>query len=155
MPGRGQHSEASATLDVDGRPCAARPMRGSGAGHAEGLATVARTVDDVLEACRWMPGRVLVLCAGAITPESSSVIARSARLATFAAIVVVAQDVTALARMGAERLPVPAVVVTRAEDRALVCRATQVSVGVQRWAGEPARTMPVGRPERRRSTAAP
>ncbi len=149
MTGRGHAGDTFATLHVDGRLCSARPMRGSAVGHARGLAIVAESTPEVTEACRWMPGRVLVLSGEAISPASAAVVARSACLATFAAIVVVASDEADLAHMGEDAVPIPVVLVTRAEDGPWTRRATRVSVGVPRRA-EPVHDIRATHHERRR-----
>ncbi|MGB8022460.1 MAG: hypothetical protein WCF04_14615 [Candidatus Nanopelagicales bacterium] len=123
--------EYSAYLSVDGRPCEARPMRGSGLGEATGLAVIAATEQEVLDAAGWMPGRILVLCGEAITPAAVPVIINSAQLATFRGIVVITDDQVDLGHMGDTRLPIPIVYVHRQADQAWMRRAVRVTVGVQ------------------------
>lgn len=123
--------EYSASLNVDGRPCAARPMRGSGLGEATGLAVVAASEQEVLDAVSWMPGRILVLCGEAITPAAVPVIINSAQLATFRGIVVITDDQVDLGHMGDTRLPIPIVYVHRQADQAWMRRAVRITVCVQ------------------------
>lgn len=106
-------------------------MRGSGLGEATGLAVIAATEQEVLDAAGWMPGRILVLCGEAITPAAVPVIINSAQLATFRGIVVITDDQVDLGHMGDTRLPIPFVYVHRQADQAWMRRAVRVTVGVQ------------------------
>lgn len=125
-----------ATLSVDGRACRARPMAGSGEGTASGLAVLAQTEGEVLEAAAWMPGRVLILCGEAITRSTIPVVVNSAHLSTFVGIVVVTRDLVDLGHMGTGGLPIPVVVVQRDADLQWMRRAVRVTLGVHPVADE-------------------
>ncbi len=64
----GMHSLAA--LFVDGRECAARPVRGTGVGRVAGLCVRGTSPQSVRAALDWMPGRILVLADGGITPTA-------------------------------------------------------------------------------------
>lgn len=138
-----------ASLSVDGRRFDARPLRGSALGQATGVAAVAPTDHDVLEAVSQLPGRVLILCGEAITRQTVPVVINSAQLATFVGIVVVTDDPAHLGQMGAGGLPIPVVVVSREVDREWLRRAVRVTLAVQ---AEQAAEVDVRahRPDRRR-----
>lgn len=144
--GAGHHT---ASLNVDGRAFEARPLRGSALGQATGLAVVAPTERDVLEAVAQLPGRVLILCSEAITRQTVPVVVNSAHLETFVAIVVVTDDPADLGRIAVSGVPIPIVVVSREVDREWLRRAVRVTVGV-RADGQAEVDVRSHRPERRR-----
>ena len=86
------HSEHAllAALFVEGRECAARPVRGTGVGKVAGLCVRGTSPQSVRAALDWMPGRILVLADGGIAPDCLTSVARSAHLDTLSAIVVLA-----------------------------------------------------------------
>ncbi|MGV1005825.1 MAG: hypothetical protein ACOYEV_13925 [Candidatus Nanopelagicales bacterium] len=141
----------SASLRVDGRVVECRPMRGSGMGEVSGLAVVACTERDVLDAAAWLPGRVLVLTGRSITRNTVPVVVKGAHMATFAGLVVIADDLHDLGHMGESGLPVPVVFVQREADHAWMRKAMRVSVSVL----ERSEVLDVrgDRPERRRRPA--
>ncbi|HEX6887855.1 MAG TPA: hypothetical protein VF143_07090 [Candidatus Nanopelagicales bacterium] len=137
-----------ATLDVEGRGCDARPLRGSGLGHVCGPVLVVRSVQALSLALPGLPGRVLVLDEAACAPAA---LADLARLPTgaFAAIVALTDDMLALGESSLPQRGVPAVAVLRSADRDLVRRAIRVCVGVHERAPV-AHPVPAPRRPRRR-----
>lgn len=142
----------SATLRVDGRFVESRPMRGSGTGEVSGLAVVACCDRDVLDAAAWLPGRVLILNGSALTRNTVPVVVKGAHMATFAALVVITDDLLDFGHMGESGLPVPVVFVEREADHAWMRKAMRVTVSVTK---RDDRVLDVRgtRPERRRRPA--
>lgn len=146
----------SASLHVDGRFVQARAMAGSGVGEASGLAVVTTTEAEVMAAASWLPGRVIVLTGSAITRRTVPVVVKGAHLATFSALVVVADDLYDLGHVGRSGLPVPVVFVDRPADHFWMLRATRISVCVTSGSDGPGAGDVVDvRPRRRRSPLAP
>lgn len=124
---RGLKAEVSA----DGRPCAARPLLGSGLGQALGLGVLARTGDEVREALNWMPGRILVLADDGLDVSCQQRVAHSAHLRTLVGIVVLADDETDLSHLAAVESSVPMVLVVRSHDQRSLRRAVRIGVEVR------------------------
>jgi hypothetical protein len=120
-----------ATLSVEGRACAARPLSGCAVGHVAGVAVLADSEHAMHEAEAWMPGRILVLTDDRIPHRVIDALLAEARATTFAAIVVLCHDDADLGRLGDARLGIPIVVVTRPTDRERVRRAVRLSLSVQ------------------------
>ena len=122
-------SGLSATVVADGRECTARTVAGAGRADVTGVAVLATTAPCVQDALDWMPGRVLVLADAALSGECLKAVARSTHPATFAAIVVLADDgvdVEPLSVAGSA----PVVIVSRPSDQARVRRAVRLGVRV-------------------------
>lgn len=142
-----------ATLSVEGRPCAARPLRGSCLGTATGLCTHVDAPGALRAAATSLPGRILVLAGEALVDGALD---RLPVGSTFAAIVVLTGDRADLERIGAPLIDVPCVAVAQAVDQELVRRAVRVTITVQDGPG-PAVELPVPRQavRRRRAAGAP
>lgn len=140
-----------ATLTVEGRTCAARPIPASCVGAASGLAVVADSARAARDATRWMPGRILVLTEqGLAACLDGGVLADLARWG-FAAVVLLVQDEPAV-RADWPHLPI--VVVSRPQDQEHVRRAVRICVEVVD-APTTATTVPRPRHPRRRQRIAP
>ncbi|MCU0300366.1 MAG: hypothetical protein MUF35_02030 [Candidatus Nanopelagicales bacterium] len=141
---------AVAHLDVEGRRCAVRPLRGTGLGSVCGPAAVVDSLEALRTTTGWLPGRVLVLGEGALQQACLAHL-DSLPAGTFAAIVALTEDVHALAGL---RLPggrTPAVAVTRPADREMVRRGILICVTVS---DRPEQRHPIPAPRRpRRRTA--
>ena len=124
-----------AALFVDGRECAARPVRGTGVGKVSGLSVRGTSPESVRAALDWMPGRILVLADGGLAPECLTSVARSAHLETLSAIVVLACEGSDLGPLGHVESAVPVVLVPRESDQQWVRRAVRLVVEVR--AGDP------------------
>ncbi|HYN55905.1 MAG TPA: hypothetical protein VES03_01790 [Motilibacterales bacterium] len=124
-----------AALFVDGRQCAATPVRGTGVGKVAGLCVRGTSAQSVRAALDWMPGRILVLADAGLSPDCLTSVARSAHLDTLAAIVVLATEGTDLGPLGRVESAVPVVLVPRESDQQWVRRAVRLMVEVR--AGEP------------------
>lgn len=124
-----------AALFADGRECAARPVRGTGVGRVSGLCVRGASPESVRAALDWMPGRVLVLDEGGLSPECLTSVARSAHLDTLSSIVVLAAEGADLGPLGRVDSAVPVVLVTRESDQVWVRRAVRLVVEVR--AGDP------------------
>ena len=124
-----------AALFVDGRECAARPVRGTGVGKVAGLCVRGTSPQSVRAALDWMPGRILVLADGGIAPDCLTSVARSAHLDTLSAIVVLAAGGADLGPLDRVECAVPVVVVPRESDQQWVRRAVRLVVEVR--AGDP------------------
>ncbi len=149
-PLRLEHESAfSASLRVDGRIVECRPMRGSGTGEVSGLAVVAGSDRDVLDAAAWLPGRILILVGSALTRNTVPVVVKGAHMATFAALVVISDDLLDFGHMGESGLPVPVVFVEREADHAWMRKAMRVTVSVSERADN-VLDVRGGRSERRR-----
>jgi hypothetical protein len=131
------HSEHAllAALFVEGRECAARPVRGTGVGRVAGLCVRGTSPQSVRAALDWMPGRILVLADGGIAPDCLTSVARSAHLDTLSAIVVLAAGGADLGPLDRVECAVPVVVVPRESDQQWVRRAVRLVVEVR--AGDP------------------
>jgi hypothetical protein len=131
------HSEHAllAALFVEGRECAARPVRGTGVGRVAGLCVRGTSPESVRAALDWMPGRILVLADGGISPDCLTSVARSAHLDTLSAIVVLAAGGADLGPLDRVECAVPVVVVPRESDQQWVRRAVRLVVEVR--AGDP------------------
>ena len=131
------HSEHAllAALFVEGRECAARPVRGTGVGKVAGLCVRGTSPQSVRAALDWMPGRILVLADGGIAPDCLTSVARSAHLDTLSAIVVLAAGDADLGPLDRVECAVPVVVVPRESDQQWVRRAVRLVVEVR--AGDP------------------
>lgn len=111
-----------------------------------------------MAAASWLPGRVIVLTGSAITRRTVPIVVKGAHLATFSALVVIADDLYDLSHVGRSGLPVPVVFVDRAADHFWMLRATRVSVSVSQRADPATGEVIDVRPRRRRAplvTAAP
>lgn len=124
-----------AALFVDGRECAARPVRGTGVGKVSGLSVRCTSPESVRAALDWMPGRILVLADGGLADECLTAVARSAHLDTLAAIVVLGGPGIDLGPLGRVESAVPVVLVPRSSDQQWVRRAVRLVVDVH--AGDP------------------
>ena len=124
-----------AALFVEGRECAARPVRGTGVGRVAGLCVRGTSPQSVRAALDWMPGRILVLADGGIAPDCLTSVARSAHLDTLSAIVVLAAGDADLGPLDRVECAVPVVVVPRESDQQWVRRAVRLVVEVR--AGDP------------------
>ncbi len=118
-----------ALLDVEGRACEVRPLRGTGIGRVCGPAVVVDSLEALRVATGWLPGRVLVLGPDAIEPACLAILDRLPAGA-FAAIVVLTDDVAALAGLNLPGGQVPAVAVLRPTDRDMVRRGILICVTV-------------------------
>lgn len=118
----------TATLSVEGRPCAARPLRGSCLGTASGLCVHVDSRAALHGAATSLPGRILVLSGGALTPGVLDALPVGS---TFAGIVVLTGERAVLQQIGSPLLDIPSVTVSRPVDQDLVRRAVRVSVTVQ------------------------
>lgn len=125
-----------AALFVDGRECAAQPVRGTGVGRVAGLCVRGTSPQSVRAALDWMPGRILVLVDAGITTECLISVARSAQLDTLSAIVVLAAGDADLGPLDRVDCAVPVVVVPRESDQQWVRRAVRLVVEVM--PGDPA-----------------
>lgn len=117
-----------ATLNVEGRYCAARPLRGSCLGTATGLCVHVDSPTGLRAAATSLPGRILVLDRDALV---QGILDGLPVGATFAAIVVLTADRAALERIGSPLVDVPSVAVSRPIDQEHVRRAVRVTVTVQ------------------------
>jgi hypothetical protein len=117
-----------ASLSVEGRPCAARPLRGSCLGTATGLCVHVDSPSGLRAAATSLPGRILVLSGEALV---DGVLDSLPVGSTFAAIVVLTGDRVALERIGSPLIDVPCVAVAHAVDQDCVRRAVRVTVTVQ------------------------
>jgi hypothetical protein len=124
-----------AALFVEGRECAAQPVRGTGVGRVAGLCVRGTSPQSVRAALDWMPGRILVLADGGITPDCLTSVARSAHLDTLSAIVVLAAGGADLGPLDRVECAVPVVIVPRESDQQWVRRAVRLVVEVR--AGDP------------------
>jgi hypothetical protein len=129
-----------AALFVEGRACAARPVRGTGVGRVSGLCVRGTSPQSVRAALDWMPGRILVLADGGIAPDCLASVARSAQLDTLSAIVVLAAGDADLGPLDHVECAVPVVVVPRESDQQWVRRAVRLVVEVH--PGDPEATDP-------------
>jgi hypothetical protein len=125
-----------AALFVDGRECAARPVRGTGVGKGSGLCVRGTSPESVRAALDWMPGRILVLEGQGLTADCLTSVARSAHHDTLAAIVVLATAGTDLGPLNQVESAVPVVLVPRESDQQWVRRAVRLVVEVR--TGDPA-----------------
>jgi hypothetical protein len=125
-----------AALFVDGRECAARPVRGTGVGKVSGLCVRGTSSESVRAALDWMPGRILVLEDDGLSADCLTSVARSAHLDTLAAIVVLGAAGTVLGPLSQVESAVPVVLVPRESDQQWVRRAVRLVVDVR--AGDPA-----------------
>jgi hypothetical protein len=135
--GQRLHSRHSlvAALYVDGRECAARPVRGTGLGRVAGLCVCGTSPESVRAALDWMPGRVLVLADDGLAPDCLTSVARSAHFDTLSGIVVLAAEGTDLGPLGRVDSAVPMVLVPRQSDHQWVRRGLRIFVEVR--SGEP------------------
>lgn len=124
-----------AALFVDGRECAARPVRGTGVGKVAGLSVRGTSPQSVRAALDWMPGRILILADAGLDPECLTSVARSVHLDTLSAIVVLAGEGSDLGPLARVQSAVPVVLVPRESDQQWVRRAVRLVVEV--GAGDP------------------
>lgn len=129
---RREHNEGvfRASLRVDGRVVQAKALSGSGLGEASGLAFVATSESEVLNASRWLPGRVLVMTESAFTRRTIPAVVKGAYMATFSSLVVISDDLYDLGHLGQSGVPVPVVIVGRETDHIWMRKAARVTVSV-------------------------
>ena len=99
-----------------------------------------------------MPGRVLVLSDAALSPGCLRRLLGTTDLATFAGVVVLADDASDAALLASARADIPMVLVSRQPDRERVRRAVRVSIEVEP-ATRPVVAVPPPRPARARRIA--
>ena len=120
----------AASLNVDGRGCAVRPVPGSALGRATGLVVVARTDREVAAAAAWMPGRVLVLSPPALDRDCLRRVLAATELSAFAGLIVLADDRTDLGPLAAAQAGIPMVRAIREPDRDRIRRAVRAVIDV-------------------------
>lgn len=123
-----------ATLSAEGRSCSARAMRGTAVGSACGPAVVAEHADSLRDAAAWMPGRILVLCGDALSPQVLTSVLTGPP--SFAAVVALTGDPETLGTPADEdgdmpTAAIPLVAVVREQDQLWVRRAVRLFVEVQ------------------------
>ena len=144
-----------ATLSVEGRACAARPLPGSALGIVSGLVALAWGERGVTDVLGWLPGRVLVLANASNDPRQLRQLLAAADLSTFAGLVVLADDRADPAQFGPIDADIPQVLVTRAPDRERILRAVRVSIDVGRDRPTVVPSVPAPRHERSRRMQVP
>ena len=119
-----------ASLSVDGRVCAARPVTGSALGHATGLVVVARSDRDVAAAAAWLPGRVLVLSHPALEADCLRRLLATTELSAFAGLIALADERTDLGPLAVAQVGIPMVRAVREPDRDRIRRAVRAVIDV-------------------------
>jgi hypothetical protein len=135
-----------ALLEVEGRACAVRPLRGTGIGSVCGPAALVDSLEGLRAATRWLPGRVLVLGPAALEPACLAHL-DALPPGAFAAIVALTDDVHALAGLRLTSGLVPAVAVLRPAEREMVRRGVLICVAVT---DQPEQRHPIPAPRRPR-----
>ena len=121
---------AEATLLVDGRGCWVHAVRGSALGTASGVVVRIDSDGSLAAATSWMPGRIALVSACALTTDRLRGLVGHATDAPFAAVVVLVDERDDIGRLGAIEAAIPVLTAGRPSDRVWLERAVHADLSV-------------------------